>query len=73
MAGIDTKAMRFSRSHGSFTLHFDAAQNYSLAADRPWTVTLHSGPGRAWSGFTAWEALDAAESELAGQHRDPDS
>lgn len=68
---LDAKAAAFAKQHGSFSLSFDAAQNYVRPDDCPWTLELEPPVVRAdgctgWMGFTAEEALDFAASELTG-------
>jgi hypothetical protein len=65
---LDSAAARFAREHGSFSLHFDATQNYVAPDDCPWTLLLDSSED-GWGGFTAMEALEFAESSL-GQETD---
>lgn len=71
MTGIDAKAAAFAAEHGSFSLLFDAAENYGgrEPCPLPWSVMLDSDQGRGWGGHTAEGALDCAASELAA--RDP--
>lgn len=67
MADLDSKAPAFAGNHGSFSLLFDATQNYVRPDDCPWTLELDSEPDHGWGGFTAAEALDFAASELEGR------
>lgn len=63
MTELNAKASAFAKAHGSFSLHFDAAQNYVRPDDAPWSLELH-GRETEWGGFTAEEALDFAAAEL---------
>lgn len=60
---IDEHASRFARDHGTFELQFDASRNYTRPDDAPWTVIIDGGE-RAWSGFTAEDALAFADREI---------
>jgi hypothetical protein len=53
MTDIDGKAAAFARQHGSFTLCFDAGQNYVRPDDAPWTLELDPPVERA-DGCTGW-------------------
>jgi hypothetical protein len=60
---LDDKAAAFAKEHGSFSLHFDAGQNYVRPDDCPWALLL-DGRETGWGGFMAEEALDFAAAEL---------
>lgn len=62
-SGIDAKAAAFAHQHGSFSLHFDAEQNYVRPDDAPWSLELH-GREVEWGGFTGEEALASAAADL---------
>lgn len=66
-ADLDSAAAAFAKAHGSFSLFFDASQNYVAPDDCPWTLELDDAePGAGWGGFTAAEAISYAASELEG-------
>lgn len=58
-----------AKAHGSFILHFDAAENSASPDYRPWTVTLDSDQRRNWGGLTAEEVIDFAAVELIDQEQ----
>lgn len=64
--GIDEQASAFAARHGSFTLHFDAAENYGgrEPCPLPWALIPDADPGRGWGGTTAREALEHATAAL---------
>lgn len=62
---LDVKASAFAGQHGSFSLCFDAAQNYVRSDDCPWTLVLDADESCGWGGFDAEAALDFAARELA--------
>ena len=61
---LDNAAAAFAEEHGSFSLHFDASQNYVRPDDCPWALILDGDEGSGWGGFTAAEALEFAAREL---------
>ena len=72
---INTLAAEFVKKHGSFSLEFDAEQNYIKPDDCPWTVLVGEGAqlsdhtsvevyAHGYAGFTAEEALAFADAEL---------
>lgn len=66
---VNSKAAAFAKEHGSFTLAFDAGQNYVRPDDAPWTLELDPPVERpdgctGWMGFTAEEAIEFAAAEL---------
>jgi hypothetical protein len=69
MTDVSSMAAAFAKARGSFSLHFDAAQNYVRPDDAPWTLILDGdGDGEGalgWGGFTAEEAIEFASAELA--------
>ena len=68
MAEIDPAAAAFAKAHGSFSLFFDAGQNYVRPDDCPWTRILDGREDKGWGGFTAAEAIAFAASELETVH-----
>lgn len=60
---VDNRAAAFAKAHGSFSLHFNADQNYARPDDVPWSLELH-GREVEWGGYTAEEAIDFAAAEL---------
>lgn len=58
---FNVKAAAFAKANGSFSLYFDATQNYVRPDDAPWTLELGE---KAWAGHTAEEAIDFAAQEL---------
>ena len=66
--GIDEQASAFASRHGSFSLHFDAAENYGgrEPCPLPWALIRDTDPGSGWGGTTALGALEHAAAALGG-------
>lgn len=69
---VNNKAAAFAKTHGSFSLWYEATENPAHPDALPWTLTLDTEDDEiGWGGLTAEETVDFAASELAKRVTEP--